>query len=281
MDVSNRQNWLIHQLAVKNAFLIGDLSKTVYMYQPPSFVDARFGFSLRHCDSSLFIYRHGSKDENLLIYVDDIVLMASSTYLLHRIISSLYKEFDMIDLGALNYFLGISVTRDFIDMFLCHKKYAWDLFDRAHMAICNPTRTSVDTESKLRYDWDHISDPTLHRSLASLKRVLSYVCGALEIMLQLYASATDSLGAYFEVDWAGCHTIRRSTSSYCVFFEDNLLSWSSKRQHTLFRSSAEAEYEVLLMMLLKLPGFVIFSESFIHHYDLQLFSIVTMLVLYI
>nr|GEX05109.1 ribonuclease H-like domain-containing protein [Tanacetum cinerariifolium] len=91
---------------------------------------------------------------------------ASSTNLLQCIISSLHKEFDMTDFGALNYFLWISVTRDSTSMFLSQKKYALELLDMAHMANCNQTRTSVDTESKLDSDGDPISDPTLYRSLA-------------------------------------------------------------------------------------------------------------------
>nr|GEV34465.1 ribonuclease H-like domain-containing protein [Tanacetum cinerariifolium] len=52
----------------------------------------------------------------------------------------------------------------------------------------------------------------------------------------------DPLSAYTDVDWAGCPVTRWSTSGYFVFLEDNLLSWSAKRQVTLSRSSAEAEY---------------------------------------
>ncbi|GJV39083.1 ribonuclease H-like domain-containing protein [Tanacetum coccineum] len=290
LNLALSRNWPIHQLDVKNAFLNGDLSETVYMYQPPGFVDARFphhvcrlhrslyglkqaprawfqrfagyanrvGFSSSRCDSSLFIYQHGSEVAYLLIYVDDIVLTASSTDLLQRIISSLHKEFDMTDLGALNYFLGISVTRDSTGMFLSQKKYALELLDRAHMANCNPTRTPVDTESKLGSDGDPISDPTLYRSLAgglqyltftrpdisyavqqvclhmhdprephlaALKRVLRYVRGTLDFGLQLYASITGSLVAYTDADWAGSPTnLADPTSGYCVFLGDNLLS---------------------------------------------------------
>ncbi|GKE54980.1 ribonuclease H-like domain-containing protein [Tanacetum coccineum] len=165
LSLALSRNWPIHQLDVKNAFLNGDLSETVYMYQPPGYAN-RVGFSSSRCDSSLFIYQHGSAVAYLLIYVDDIVLTASFTNLLQRIISSLHKEFDMTDLGVLNYFSGISVTRDSTGMFLSQKKYAFELLDRAHMANCNPTRTPVDTESKLGFDGDLISDPTLYRSLA-------------------------------------------------------------------------------------------------------------------
>ncbi|GKF58067.1 ribonuclease H-like domain-containing protein, partial [Tanacetum coccineum] len=48
--------------------------------------------------------------------------------------------------------------------------------------------------------------------------------------------------AYSDADWVGCPTTQRSTSRYCVFLGNNLLSWFAKRQSALSRSSAEAEY---------------------------------------
>ncbi|GJZ09141.1 ribonuclease H-like domain-containing protein [Tanacetum coccineum] len=89
-----------------------------------------------------------------------------------------------------------------------------------------------------------VQDLTLYRSLAggSSYPTLLHRIGTLELGLQLYASATTSLVGYTDADWAGCPSTRRSTSGYCVFLGDNLLSWSAKRQHTISRSSAEAEY---------------------------------------
>ncbi|GKB82823.1 ribonuclease H-like domain-containing protein [Tanacetum coccineum] len=59
--------------------------------------------------------------------------------------------------------------------------------------------------------------------LAALKHILRYVEDKLDFGLQLYDSSSTSLGAYFDVDWVGCATTRRSTSRYCVFLGDNLL----------------------------------------------------------
>nr|GEV13143.1 ribonuclease H-like domain-containing protein [Tanacetum cinerariifolium] len=77
---------------------------------------------------------------------------------------------------------------------------------------------------------------------SALKRILRYVRGTLDYGLQLFASSTTSLVAYSNADWAGCPITRRSTSGYCVFLGNNLLSWSFKRQPTLSRFSAKAEY---------------------------------------
>ncbi|GJW08610.1 ribonuclease H-like domain-containing protein [Tanacetum coccineum] len=65
---------------------------------------------------------------------------------------------------------------------------------------------------------------------------------ALFDLVTLYASTTTSLVGYTDADWVGCPSTRMSTSIYSVFLGDNLLSWSAKRQHTISRSSAEAEY---------------------------------------
>jgi hypothetical protein len=68
------------------------------------------GFVEAKADTSLFVFGR-SLDTVYLLYVDDIVLMASSLGLLRRIISSLQQEFAMKDLGELHHFLGITVER--------------------------------------------------------------------------------------------------------------------------------------------------------------------------
>nr|GFB38212.1 ribonuclease H-like domain-containing protein [Tanacetum cinerariifolium] len=155
----------------------------------------------------------------------------------------------MTDLGALNYVLGILVMRNSFGMFLSQCKYAMEILERAHMVGCNPSRTPVDTKSKLC--GTSVVDPTLYRSLAGSLQYLTFTRpdityivqqGTLDYGLQLFSSTTDSLIAYSDVDCAGCPTTRRSTSRYCVFLGNNLLSWSFKHQPMLSRFSAEAEY---------------------------------------
>ncbi|GKA11100.1 ribonuclease H-like domain-containing protein [Tanacetum coccineum] len=141
-----------------------------------------------------------------------------------KLIGSLHQEFSMTDLGTHNYFFGISVTRDSTGMFLSERKYVVEILERAVQQVCL-----------------YMLDPR-EPHYSALKRVLRYVRGTLDYGLQLFSSSTTNLVAYSDADWTGCSTTRRSTSGYCVFLGNNLLSWSSKHQPTLSRSSAEAEY---------------------------------------
>nr|GEY77683.1 hypothetical protein [Tanacetum cinerariifolium] len=139
--------------------------------------------------------------------------LTSSTSLLQRIVSLLHAEFAMTNLGPFNYFLGISATRTTSGIFLSRTKYATEILEQAQMLNCNLCWTPIDTEKKIGPEGSPV-----------------------------FRSTTSQLIAYSDADWAGCLVTRRSTSGYCVFLGDNLLTWSSKRQDTLSLSSAEAEY---------------------------------------
>jgi len=78
-----------------------------------------------------------------------------------------------------------------------------------------------------------------------LKRILRYVKGTAHLDIQLHAISSPTITAYSDADWAGCPDTRRSTSGFCVFLGSSLISWSSKRQTTISRSSAEAEYRAI------------------------------------
>ncbi|KAK1430107.1 hypothetical protein QVD17_12618 [Tagetes erecta] len=308
LSIALSHSWSIHQLDVKNAFLHGNLTETVYMHQPPGFRDPQYpdhvcllqrslyglkqaprawyqrfadyvasiGFSHSQCDHSLFIYRKGQDIAYILLYVDDIILTTSTPQLHHKIMTLLSHEFAMKDLGPLTYFLGIAVTRHNNTLILSQQKYAKEIIERAGMSSCKPVATPVDTNTKLGASvGDLFENVTLYRQLAgalqyltftrpdisyavqqicihmhaprtshfnALKRILRYLQGTIDFGLTLTKFGISSLLAYTDADWGGCPDTRRSTSGYCVYMGDNLLSWSSKRQSTLSRSSAEAEY---------------------------------------
>nr|GEX20782.1 ribonuclease H-like domain-containing protein [Tanacetum cinerariifolium] len=194
--------WPIHQIDVKNAFLHGHLSETVYMHQPPGFVDPTHPNHVCLLQKSLYGLKqapvHGFRDLRVMLL--GLVFNTAG-----KIISSLYGEFSMIELGPLNYFLGISAYRTSSGLFLSLTKYATEVLKRAHMLNYNPCKTPVDTDTKHGTHGLPVEDPSFYHR-------------------------------------AGCPTTWRSTSDYCVFLGGNLLTWSSKRQHVTSRSSAEAEY---------------------------------------
>nr|GEZ03795.1 hypothetical protein [Tanacetum cinerariifolium] len=203
LSLAVSHDWPIHQLDVKNAFLYGHLSETVYMHQPLGFVDPN-----------------------------------KPDYVCH-----LQSEFAMTDLGSLNYFFGISAQRSTSGLFLSQSKFAEEILERAHMQNCNPCWTLVDTKSKLGSDGDPVSDRTLYRSLVGALQYLTFTRSDLSYTVyQLHVSSTTQLSAYTDADWDGCPVTRRFTSGYCMFLGNNLLSWFVTRQVTLSRSSAEAEY---------------------------------------
>ncbi|GJX86748.1 ribonuclease H-like domain-containing protein [Tanacetum coccineum] len=237
IDTTASRHWPNHQLDVKNAFLHGDLSETVYMHQPPGFRDSV------HPD-------YGTNTAYLLLYVDDIVLTAFFESLLQQIIISLHQEFVMTDLGSPNYFLGhiwlivIHRTSHYTKTKLGKMVNPFNDID-FYIAVLQDLTVSYFTDQIFHMQFQQCVficrilgsriPPTHKKDLTLCSR---YIGLWFAVIFFIYYR----FGCLFNADWAGCPTTRRSTSGYCVFLGNNLLSWSSKCQPTLSRSSAEAEY---------------------------------------
>ncbi|KAK4338230.1 hypothetical protein RND71_042717 [Anisodus tanguticus] len=225
----------------------------------------------------------------ILLYVDDIILTASSDTLRKSIMMLLNSEFAMKDLGPLSYLLGIAVTRHAGGLFLSQKKYAEEIIEHVGMSSCKSYPTPIDTKSKLiAKSSTPYKDPSHYRNIAgalqyltftrpdisyevqqiclfmhnpmdehmhALRRILRYIQGTLHHGMHLYPSLITSLVSYTNTDWGGCPDTRRSTSGYCVFLGDNLISWSSKRHPTL--SPLKLNTEVLPMWFLSPIGYAI------------------------
>lgn len=85
-----------------------------------------------------------------------------------------------------------------------------------------------------------------------VKRILRYLIGSLDSGMIFQPSSSSAItleGGFCDADWPSDPNDRRSTSGYCVFFGLNLISWQSKKQSLVSRSSTEAEYRSLVLLV--------------------------------
>jgi histone deacetylase 1/2 len=215
----------------------------------------------------------------VLIYVDDILITGSSSQLISDLISKLNTHFALKQLGLVDYFLGIEVHHlPSGALLLNQRKYIRDLLCKTDMDNANPIGSPMASSCRLsKFGSDMLPDPTLYRSTVgalqyatltrpdiafsvnkvcqfmaqpleshwkAVKRILRYLKGTLSHGLLLMPSPTSlpfSLRAYSDADWATDQDDRRSTSGSCIYFGPNLISWGSKKQPLVARSSTEAE----------------------------------------
>jgi len=83
-------------------------------------------------------------------------------------------------------------------------------------------------------------------------RVLRFIKGTLGQGLLFPSNNNLALIAYCDSDHAGCPTTRKSTTGYCVFLGGSLVSWKSKKQSNVAKSTAEAEYRVMATACLEI-----------------------------
>lgn len=237
------------------------------------------GFTQSHADHSLFVRTRGSVFLALLVYVDDIVLATNDVKEANDLKIFLDSRFKLKDRGNLKYFLGIEVARSSIGISICQRHYALQLLTEAGLLGSKPQTTPLDANLKLSNEDDTLlTDPSLYRRLVgrliyltitrpdlaylvnrlsqfvakpreshlqAVYSVLKYVKGTIGQGLFYGASTSLKLSVFSDSDWATCPDTSRSTSGFCVLIGESVVSWKSKKQHTVSRSSAEAEYRAM------------------------------------
>jgi Reverse transcriptase (RNA-dependent DNA polymerase) len=238
----------------------------------------RLGYQQSNTDHTMFIQRKGEKICILVVYVDDIVLTCNDSVEMKRLKASLAKEFKLKDLGELCYFLGIEVARSKKGVVLSQQKYVLDLLSDTRMLGYRPINTPIDLNHKLsggigdqaeKGQYQHLLGKLIY--LAHTRPDISYAVSVVsrymydprvshqEVVYQIlrYLKGCPGKGVLFskkrhrrievytDADWAGCLDDRKSTSGYCAFVGGNLVSWRSKKQNVVARSTAEAEYRAM------------------------------------
>ena len=238
------------------------------------------GFSQSQADHTIF-YKHSknSKIAILIVYVDDIILTGNDEAELAALKEKLAKEFHIKDLGALKYFLGMEFARSKEGIFVNQRKYVLDLLGETGMLGCKMVETPIEPNLKLQAaKAEEVKEREQYQRLVGKLIYLSHTRPDIAFAVSMVSQFMHSPGAehfeavykilrylkgtpgrgllfkkhghlqvevYTDADWAGSVTDRRSTSGYCSFVGGNLVTWRSKKQNVVARSSAEAEFRAV------------------------------------
>ncbi|XP_071695611.1 uncharacterized protein [Rutidosis leptorrhynchoides] len=236
------------------------------------------GFVQSKCDYSMFIKDKHDIFVVLLVYVDDIVITGNNKAEIDSVKHFLKSKFLIKDLGLLKYFLGIEVVQTNDAIYLSKRKYCMELINEFGLLASKPLSTPIELNvssykgkdnekvisnitvyqkliGKLIYititrpdisyavhilsQFMHAPKPS-HLNLAF--RVLRYVKGCPGKGLSFSKSNSLTLSAYVDSDWGKNLINRRSITGFCIFLGNCLISWKSKKQPTVSKFSAEAEY---------------------------------------
>lgn len=212
----------------------------------------------------------------VLLYVDDMVITGNNEKAINDLKKFLNSCFKIKDLGPLRYFLGIEVARSKAGITVCQRKYTLDILEEAGLLGTKPAKVPMEPDMVLTENGsDALKDPTRYRRLIGkliyltiTRPEITYSVNTLSQFMQepklhhlkiahrllQYLKAVPGQGllfssnsplhliGYCDADWARYPTTRRSVTGYCIFLGTSLVSWKSKKQVTVSRSSAEAEY---------------------------------------
>ena len=245
------------------------------------------GYKQSQGDHTLFI-KHSTSGGviALIVYVDDIVVTGNDQAEMDILKGCLVREFEIKELGRLKYFLGLEVAHSRHGIFISQQKYVLDLLSETGKLGCKPVETPIEQNHRLS---EFVEDVTVDREsyqklvgkliylshtrpdiayavgvvsqfmhnpkenhLRAVYRILQYLKGTPGKGILFTKGEEMTLEAYTDADYAGSVDDRRSTSGYCTFLGGNLVTWRSKKQNVVARSSAEAEFRAMALGICEL-----------------------------
>ncbi|EAQ83859.1 hypothetical protein CHGG_10263 [Chaetomium globosum CBS 148.51] len=123
------------------------------------------GFKALETDACLF--RHKRYDILLVLYVDDLLIAAPSTAMIHTVRDEIIKQFELKELGPVKRFLGFDIVRDRKQkkIFVSQESYTRALLAKREMSDCHPTPTPWPSKMELPATWE----PVMKRQKAYIK----------------------------------------------------------------------------------------------------------------
>ncbi|RVX19268.1 Retrovirus-related Pol polyprotein from transposon RE1 [Vitis vinifera] len=272
LSLAANLDWPLQQFDVKNAFLHGELYEEVYMDLPPGCMVPEkqcqkvcklkkslyglkqspralfgrftksmraFGYCQSNSDHTLFLKKQHGKITALIVYVDDMVVTGNDPEERKTLQNYLFREFEMKDLEK-----GLKLCVEPNQVSTDKGKYQRLVGRLMYLAHTRP-----DLAYALSVVSQYMHNPG-EQHMNAVMRILRYLKNAPRKGI-LFAKNVDhqSIEVYTDADWAGAVDDRRSTSGYFTFVGGNLVTWKSKKQNVVARSSAKAEFRGMALGL--------------------------------
>ncbi|KAE8180027.1 hypothetical protein CF336_g9438, partial [Tilletia laevis] len=241
---------------------------------------SKIGFCPSNIDPTMFV-RDGEDPAILLVYVDDILVLAPPGGAVESVKRELLTLFKGTDLEPAHHCLGIQIVQDKEKgtITIDQERYAEEVLARFGFSTSNPTSTPLCSKKALRKatEGDLRCDPSIYRAIVgclaylaqgtrpdlafavstlgkfssdpteehmeAAKRVLRYIRGTAGAKLTFGGDRSEEeVEGYVDADWAADRDDRRSTSGFVYTMAGGAVSWGSRKQGAVALSTAEAEY---------------------------------------
>lgn len=310
LSVANEKQYYIHQMDFKSAFLNGTLNETIYMKQPPGYEIGEkvcklnktiYGlkqssrewykslsnlllqehFEISEADKCVFVKLCPKGTMYVIVYVDDLLLIADDEHEMGRLKESLSKVFSMKDLGEVRHFLGLQIERNIQTgvMKLSQTHFIERLLAKFKMTECKPKSVPVEQNLKLKLCESVKPDNKPYRELVGclmylamttradicyavsffsrfqsnpsdecwthLKQILRYLKKTKDLKLVFKSNRDPVLVTFCDSDWASDINSRKSITGFLIKIFGNSVIWGSRKQNCVALSTCEAEYIAL------------------------------------